>query len=175
MREIRLSPTRQATAGGGASEIANPPLRVYDTSGPYTDPDVAIDVRAGLPPVRHDWIVGRGDVDELPESTSEYGRRRARDPKLEKFRFVRTRRPLRAKSGRCVTQMHYARRGVVTPEMEFVAIRENMKLQEIAELAHQHPGQGFGAPIRTVLAVFIFFLVKFEKDFAFGVRYSGPQ
>jgi phosphomethylpyrimidine synthase len=147
MREIRLTPTRQAVAGADPLEVENAPLRVYDTSGPYTDPDVDIDVRRGLGALRLEWIRERGDVEELPDSTSEYGRRRARDPKLAGIRFARTRRPLRAISGRCVTQMHYARRGVITPEMEFVAIRENMKLQEIAELARQHPGQGFGAPI----------------------------
>src|SRR5688500_2286674 len=77
MREIRLQPTRQAVAGGSATEIANPPLRVYDTSGPYTDPDVAIDVRRGLPALRLEWILGREDVEELEDGTSEYGRRRA--------------------------------------------------------------------------------------------------
>ncbi len=114
MREIRLSPTRT---------VENPPVTVYDTSGPYTDPKVAIDVHKGLAPLRRDWIAGRGDVEELPAISSEYGRRRAADPGLAPIRFPNVRRPLR---GGNVTQMHYARKGIVTPEMEFIAIRERM-------------------------------------------------
>jgi phosphomethylpyrimidine synthase len=133
MREIALSPTRIHTPGsdgaGGAAVAArsepNPPLVVYDTSGPYTDPAAEIDVRRGLPPLRRAWILERGDVVELPTVSSEYGRRRAADPRLDGLRFAHPRQPLRARAGANVTQMHYARRGVVTPEMEFIAIREN--------------------------------------------------
>ncbi|HWN45398.1 MAG TPA: phosphomethylpyrimidine synthase ThiC, partial [Thermoanaerobaculia bacterium] len=117
MREIRLSPTRT---------VENPPVTVYDTSGPYTDPRAAIDVYKGLAPLRREWILGRGDVEELPAVSSEYGRRRAADPVLTPIRFPNVRRPLRAKPGGNVTQMHYARKGIVTPEMEFIAIRERM-------------------------------------------------
>ena len=118
MREIRLSPTRT---------VENPPVTVYDTSGPYTDPAAEIDLQQGLPPLRREWIVSRGDVEELPSVSSEYGRRRAADPGLAPIRFPNVRRPLCAKPGANVTQMHYARRGIVTPEMEFIAIRENQR------------------------------------------------
>src|ERR1700724_1221015 len=112
-------------AGAGAAAIPNAPLLVYDTSGPYTDPAAAIDVRRGLAPLRRPWILERGDVVELPPVSSEYGRRRAADPRLDGLRFANPRRPLRARRGANVTQMHDARRGIVTPEMEFIAIREN--------------------------------------------------
>ena len=121
-REIALSPTRRAD---GALE-ENPPVRVYDTSGPYTDPEAEVDVRRGLPPLRRSWVEGRGDVEELPSITSEHGRRRAADARLAGLRFGPLRRPLRARPGANVTQMHYARRGEVTPEMEFVALREGV-------------------------------------------------
>jgi phosphomethylpyrimidine synthase len=117
MREIRLSPTRN---------VENPPVTVYDTSGPYTDPGSEIDVRQGLAPLRRDWILARGDVEELPAISSEYGRRRAADPRLAPIRFPNVRRPLCARPGANVTQMHYARKGIVTPEMEFIAIREGL-------------------------------------------------
>jgi phosphomethylpyrimidine synthase len=146
MREIELTPTRvhagpaataaaAATAGAGAAAIANAPLLVYDTSGPYTDPAAAIDVRRGLAPLRRPWILERGDVVELPTVSSEYGRRRAADPRLDGLRFANPRRPLRASPGANVTQMHYARRGIVTPEMEFIAIRENQARAESAARA----------------------------------------
>ncbi|MEA2562777.1 MAG: hypothetical protein QOH06_4281 [Acidobacteriota bacterium] len=122
MREIRLSPTPIR----GGQTVENPPVTVYDTSGPYTDPSAEIDVHEGLAPLRREWIVGRGDVEELPAISSEYGRRRAADPVLTPIRFQNVRRPLRAKPGGNVTQMHYARKGIVTPEMEFIAIRERM-------------------------------------------------
>ncbi|RMG31366.1 MAG: phosphomethylpyrimidine synthase ThiC [Gammaproteobacteria bacterium] len=146
MREILQSPTRTRT---GVEE--NPPIPVYDTSGPYTDPEVEIDLRKGLPPLREAWIRERGDTEELPGPTSAYGRARLEDPELAPLRFEHPRRPRRAKPGACVTQMHYARRGIVTPEMEYVAIRENCRLQAMREdpryarLLRQHPGQPFGA------------------------------
>ena len=151
MREIALSPTR---VRGQEAPQPNPPLLVYDTSGPYTDPAVAIDVRRGLQPLRRAWIEGRGDVVELPTVSSEHGRRRAADPRLDGLRFAQARRPLRARPGANVTQMHHARRGRITEEMEFVAIRENQG-RELARAAAGsgagraagHPGQSWGAAI----------------------------
>ena len=151
MREIAQTPTR-----GGSPEhpttIPNPPIAVYDTSGPYTDPDIAIDVHRGIPAVRQPWIVGRGDTAELSDVTSDYGKARATDPSLDPIRFQRTRNPLRAADGRRVTQMHYARKGIITPEMEYIAIRENQRVQQLhPEIARQHPGESFGAAIPKVI------------------------
>src|SRR5436853_6067332 len=128
---------REISQSGG-----NPPLLVYDTSGPYTDPAARIDIQKGLPPVREAWIAQRGDCEILQGPSSEYGRKRLTDPKLAELRFDLHRKPRR---GRCVTQMHYARRGIITPEMEFIAIRENQKM--ILGLERQHPGESFGANI----------------------------
>jgi phosphomethylpyrimidine synthase len=135
---------REITQTG--DQTANPPLTVYDTSGPYTDPAVAIDVRKGLKPIRLDWIQRRGDVEELEDITSDYGREREGDSALAGIRFERSRKALRAKPGSCVTQMHYARRGEITPEMEYIAIRENQRMETaLAELKVQHPGHDWGA------------------------------
>ncbi|WP_035824620.1 phosphomethylpyrimidine synthase ThiC [Janthinobacterium sp. RA13] len=157
MREISQSDT-EASFGGEK----NPPIYVYDTSGPYTDPDVQIDIRSGLDTPRLPWIMERADTEELPGPTSDYGIARLADPKLAELRFNLHRKPRRAIAGKNVTQMHYARRGIITPEMEFVAIRENMRRQEylrelkasgpmgerLADLmGRQHPGQSFGASI----------------------------
>jgi phosphomethylpyrimidine synthase len=158
MREIRLAPTRT----GAGLAVENPPVTVYDTSGPYTDPDARIDVYEGLAPLRRAWIEERGDVAELAAVSSLYGRRRAADPDLAPIRFPRLRRPLRAKPGANVTQMHYARRGIVTPEMEFVAIRENQRREMSAGSADragvawgggvaQHRGQSWGAAMPPVI------------------------
>lgn len=146
MREVMQAPTKaRAGAGSGQSE-PNPVITLYDTSGPYTDPDAGIDVRKGLAPFRASWIERRGDVDRLDDVSSEYGRRREHDPVLSPVRFERTRNPYRAKPSRRVTQMHYAKRGEITPEMEFVAIRESMRLEQQADdLKRQHPGQSWGA------------------------------
>jgi len=153
MREISLTPTR--TANGGPPS-PNSTETVYDTSGPYTDPDVTTNLRTGLAPLRLAWIAGRQDVDELPHVSSAYGRMRAADPKLAGLRFQHIRKPLRAKSGGNVTQLHYARRGIVTPEMEFIAIRENqtreLAFSQTGSNGHgggviQHPGQAWGASI----------------------------
>jgi phosphomethylpyrimidine synthase len=122
MREITLTPTR--LPGGG--EETNGPLRVYDTSGPYTDPAFTPDLSHGLPPLRLAWILGRGDVEGLAGPSSDYRKQREADPRLASVRFQAARQPLRAQVGRCVTQMHYARRGDITPEMEFIAIREGV-------------------------------------------------
>ncbi|MBM3289561.1 MAG: phosphomethylpyrimidine synthase ThiC [Candidatus Hydrogenedentes bacterium] len=146
MREVVQSPSRtRGIAGSGASE-ANPVITLYDTSGPYTDPDVGIDVRKGLAPLRAGWIAARGDVVELGDVSSDYGRRREHDPLLAPVRFARALRPLKAQPGRRATQMHYAKRGEITREMEFVAVRENLRLeQQIEELKRQHPGMNWGA------------------------------
>jgi phosphomethylpyrimidine synthase len=159
MREITQSET---SASFGAE--TNPPLAVYDTSGPYTDPSAKIDIRRGLPALRAAWIAERQDTVELDGPTSGYGRARLDDPALAGFRFDLKRTPRRASvvngagtnlSGN-VTQMHYARRGIVTPEMEFIAIRENQKRDEMlaampASVMRQHPGQSFGAAIPSLI------------------------
>lgn len=154
MREISLDVT--PTAFGG--EI-NAPVTVYDTSGPYTDPNVTIDVRQGLADVRSAWIEERGDTERLPGLSSEFGQRRLDDAELTAMRFAHVRTPRRAKVGHNVTQMHYAKQGIITPEMEYVAIRENMKLAEAREaglLKEQHAGQSFGASIpKEITAEFV--------------------
>ncbi|SFC46028.1 phosphomethylpyrimidine synthase ThiC [Collimonas sp. OK412] len=157
MRQISQSDT---PASFGAEK--NPPIYVYDTSGPYSDPDVKIDIRSGLATPRLPWIMERDDTEELPGPSSEYGIERLNDPKLAELRFNLHRKPRRAKAGKNVSQMHYARQGIVTPEMEFVAIRENMRRKEYLEelkasgpmgnkladlMGRQHPGQSFGASL----------------------------
>ncbi|RMG92510.1 MAG: phosphomethylpyrimidine synthase ThiC [Zetaproteobacteria bacterium] len=146
MREIHLSPTK---THDGLEE--NPPVLVYDTSGPYTDPDVEIDLSRGLPAVREGWIEERGDTEVLEGPSSAYGAARQNDPMLAHLRFEHVRKPRRAKPGRNVTQMHYARQGIITPEMEYVAIRENQRREHLRELTKQHPGQSFGASIPPVI------------------------
>ncbi len=140
----------------------NPPIFVYDTSGPYTDPTAKIDIRAGLSAIRAPWIDERQDTELLTGPTSHFGQQRLQDPKLIALRFNLQRTPRRAKAGKNVTQMHYARQGIVTPEMEFVAIRENMLRAEYIEslksaggnsarlaelMLRSHPGESFGASI----------------------------
>jgi phosphomethylpyrimidine synthase len=145
MREIQLSST--PTDFGGE---VNPSVRVYDTSGAYTDPQVTIDLRNGLPDVRSAWIEARADTEILQSNSSTFTHERLVDPKLADLRFTHLRSPRRAKSGLNVSQMHYARQGIITPEMEYIAIRENMSLQQAKELgvlADQHPGMSFGAAI----------------------------
>ncbi len=157
MREISQSDT---TASFGAEK--NPPIYVYDTSGAYSDPAAKIDIRSGLAPIRQAWISERNDTEELPGPSSNYGVERLHDEKLAELRFNLKRKPRRALAGKNVSQMHYARQGIITPEMEFVAIRENMRRKEyLAELkasgpmgerlaalmGRQHPGQPLGANI----------------------------
>jgi phosphomethylpyrimidine synthase len=157
MREISQADT---PASFGAEK--NPPIYVYDTSGPYTDPEAKIDIRSGLPALRAGWIAERGDTEELAGPTSQYGVERLNDPKLAELRFNLHRKPRRAKAGKNVTQMHYARQGIITPEMEYIAIRENLRRKEYLEnlkssgpmgqkladlMGRQHPGQSFGAAI----------------------------
>ncbi len=152
MREVSQSDT---PASFGAEK--NPPLFVYDTSGPYTDPSAKIDIRQGLPAMRGQWILERGDTEELPGPSSAYGRDRLSDSNLMSLRFDLKRRPRRAKPGMNVTQMHYARRGTVTPEMEFIAIRENQRLEALSELLRrQHRGESFGASLpKTITPEFV--------------------
>ncbi|MRT15028.1 phosphomethylpyrimidine synthase ThiC [Enterobacteriaceae bacterium RIT711] len=147
MREIQLSPT----ATGGTKEnplfTPNDAIPVYDTSGPYGDPAVNIDVLRGLSPLRANWINERDDCELLNDRSSAYTKERLADDGLDELRFETQLTPKRAKAGKNVTQLHYARQGIVTPEMEFIAIRENMGRERIRDevLRHQHPGQGFGA------------------------------
>jgi phosphomethylpyrimidine synthase len=149
-REISLSDT-PSMFGAGKDE-KNPPVVVYDTSGPYTDPTVKIDIRDGLPALRAGWIMERGDVEQLDGPSSDFGKQRKTDPELAQMRFNLTRKPLRAKAGMNVSQMHYARKGIITPEMEFIAIRENQRRENMSELLQtQHPGQHFGASIPKVI------------------------
>ncbi len=133
MREIAQADTPAYTGGQRDGAEKNPPIFVYDTSGPYTDPEVRIDIRQGLAALRGNWIAGRGDTEELAGPTSRYGRERLDDPKLAEMRFNLKRKPRRATRGLAVTQMHYARRGLVTPEMEYIAIRENGRRKEYLE------------------------------------------
>ena len=145
MREISLADT-QTDKG----VEPNAPVLVYDTSGPYTDPRVQIDLRAGLADVRGAWIDARGDTEVLPSLSSEFGSARLSNPALDHMRFAHVRTPRRAPAGWNVSQMHSARKGIITPEMEYIAIRENMKLAQARAdglLADQHPGQGFGAAV----------------------------
>lgn len=162
MREISQSDT--PTGMGGER---NPPIYVYDCSGPYTDPTAKIDIRAGLPALRQQWIEERGDTEVLNDLTSDFGRERAGDKALDELRFPGLhRKPRRAKAGANVTQMHYARKGIITPEMEYIAIRENMQREKyLADLKNsgpqgdrlakllgrQHPGQAYGAAIPPVI------------------------
>ena len=143
MRKISLSDTVNSF---GTEK--NTPVYVYDTSGIYTDPKATIDLRKGLHSVRSAWIEERGDTELLPGPSSEFGRERLADTTLEHLRFEHIRQPRKAKSGVNVSQMHYARQGIITPEMEFIAIRENLKLEEMRDLyRNQHPGESFGASI----------------------------
>ncbi|GLQ89191.1 phosphomethylpyrimidine synthase ThiC [Dyella flagellata] len=148
MREVTQAQT--PTLFGGE---ANPAITVYDTSGPYTDPGYTVDLVAGLPALRAAWIMERGDVEQLPGLTSAFGRERAGDAKLDAIRFGHTRAPLRAKPGANVTQIHYARRGIITPEMEYIAIRENQRIEALKDglLRKQHPGESFGAALPKLI------------------------
>ena len=154
MRQISLDDT---STDFGAE--ANAPVLVYDTSGPYTDPAVTIDVRKGLADVRSAWINDRNDTELLDGLSSSFGLERLADPELTAMRFAHVRNPRKAKPGANVSQMHYARQGIITAEMEYVAIRENMKLQEARAaglLTAQHAGQSFGASVpKEITAEFV--------------------
>ncbi|HAK8076133.1 TPA: phosphomethylpyrimidine synthase ThiC [Salmonella enterica] len=147
MREIQLSPTLIGGSKDNPQFEENEAVPVYDTSGPYGDPEVAINVQQGLAKLRQPWIEARADVETLSDRSSAYTRERLTDEGLDALRFTGLLTPKRAKAGHRVTQLHYARQGIVTPEMEFIAIRENMGRERIRSevLRHQHPGMNFGA------------------------------
>lgn len=147
MREIQLSPTLISGTKDHPQYEENEAIPVYDTSGSYGDPDVAINVQQGLAKLRQPWIEARADVETLSDRSSAYTRERLTDEGLDALRFTGLLTPKRAKAGHCVTQLHYARQGIITPEMEFIAIRENMGRERIRSevLRHQHPGESFGA------------------------------
>ena len=155
MREISQSDTPVAMSSDGKGE-KNPPIFVYDTSGPYTDPAVKIDIRSGLAPLREKWIAERNDTVALEGPSSQYGVDRLNDAKLAELRFNLQRKPRVAKAGMNVSQMHYARKGIITPEMEYIAIRENqnrvwMLANHPEIITRQHKGESFGASIPDVI------------------------
>lgn len=145
MREIQLSPTK--LSNGTLEE--NLPVTIYDTSGPYTDENSEIDIEKGLPRIREQWILDRNDVEILDGITSQYGKTRLADSKLDELRFSYNHKPKVAKEGQEVTQLYYAKQGIITPEMEYIAIRENQRIEQLdsvsKEMAFQHPGNSFGA------------------------------
>jgi phosphomethylpyrimidine synthase len=154
MREISQSDTPLAMSNGGSEK--NPPFFVYDTSGPYTDANIRIDIRSGLAPLREKWITERNDTELLTGPSSQYGVERLNDAKLAELRFNLKRQPRRAKAGANVSQMHYAKRGIVTPEMEYIAIRENQNrawmLKHQPEIVtRQHKGESFGANLQEFI------------------------
>ncbi|MDO6852495.1 phosphomethylpyrimidine synthase ThiC [Cellulophaga lytica] len=144
MREIELSDTVDSLT---KSRTPNQPVTVYDTSGPYTDPNKDIDVHKGIERIREQWILDRGNVEQLDAFSSKYCNERLNDKNLDHLRFGHLKKPMRAKKGENVSQMHYAKKGIITPEMEYVAIRENQRIDEMTRLSKQHPGQDFGASI----------------------------
>jgi phosphomethylpyrimidine synthase len=153
MREISQSDTPVAMSSDGKGE-KNPAIFVYDTSGPYTDPSVKIDIRSGLAPLREKWIAERGDTVLLDGPSSKYGIDRLNDKKLDELRFNLKRKPRVAKAGANVSQMHYAKRGIITPEMEYISIRENQNREWMVKnhpeiITRQHKGESFGASIQS--------------------------
>lgn len=157
MREISLQPTKLSN---GQIEI-NPPITIYDTSGPYTDEKTEIDIRKGLTRIREQWILDRNDVDVLDSITSEYGKERLSDKKLDELRFSYSHNPKVAKKGKNVTQLYYAKKGIITPEMEYIAIRENQRIEQLQSVTkgmdHQHRGNSFGAntPVSKITPEFV--------------------
>ncbi|MBE7645629.1 phosphomethylpyrimidine synthase ThiC [Tenacibaculum finnmarkense genomovar ulcerans] len=144
MRQISLSDTVDSMT---KKKTPNEPVTVYDTSGPYTDPAKEIDVHTGIERIREPWIKDRGDVEQLTQFSSKYCNERLNDIRLNHMRFKLLKKPLRAKKGQNVTQLHYAKKGIITPEMEYIAIRENQRIDEMTEITKQHKGEHFGASI----------------------------
>lgn len=144
MREISLSDTTNSMT---KKKTPNEPVTVYDTSGPYTDPNKDINIHAGIERIREQWILDRGDVEQLESFSSDYCNERLNDSSLDHMRFSLLRKPLKAKKGKNVTQLHYAKKGIITPEMEYIAIRENQRINEITEIRKQHKGEHLGAAI----------------------------
>lgn len=138
MQKVNLTPT-VTVVNGEKVMTPNAPIYIYDTSGPFSDPSMQIDLKKGLPRMREAWITARGDVEQLPSITSEYGKMRRDDKSLDHLRFEHIALPYRAKAGKCCTQMYYAKQGIITPEMEYVAIRENMNCQELGIDTHITP------------------------------------
>ncbi len=163
MREITLTDTK--LHGEPGKTEANAPVTVYDTSGAYTDPAIDIDIRKGLPPLRLSWIAGRNDTEQLSHLSSAYGQQRLENTELDELRFEHISKPLRAKAGCNVSQLHYARKGIITAEMEYIAIRENQRIDQLKEqlngqyqsLAQQHAGYSFGAntPLQHITPEFV--------------------
>ena len=155
--QVPMRKISQSDTPASMGKEKNLPVYVYDTSGPYTDPTVKTDIRSGLSPLRQKWIDERNDTEVLSGPTSAYGRNRLIDPALASMRFNLQRQPRRARTGANVTQMHYARRGIITPEMEYIAIRENQRSEAYTDaraaelLARQHPGQDFGASLPKII------------------------
>jgi phosphomethylpyrimidine synthase len=149
MREISVSPTKLYNG----KMVENPPVTVYDTGGPYTDENYQVDVKKGLPRIREQWILDRNDVETLDQISSDYGKERMNDTSLDHLRFEHISKPLKAKPGMNVSQMYYAKKGIITPEMEYVAIRENQRIEALKEqlgdqfetMCAQHPGNSYGA------------------------------
>lgn len=144
MREIELSDTVDSIT---KKRTANESVTVYDTSGSYTDPSKEINIHNGLERIRQEWILDRNDVEQLEAFSSKYCNERLNDKNLDHLRFNHLQKPLRAKKGQNVTQLHYAKKGIITPEMEYISIRENQRIDEMTRLSQQHPGQDFGASI----------------------------
>ncbi|WP_218598819.1 phosphomethylpyrimidine synthase ThiC [Polaribacter sp. NJDZ03] len=144
MREIALSDTTDSLT---KKKTPNEPVTVYDTSGPYTDPNKEINIHAGIERIREQWILDRKNVEQLDGFSSEYCNERLNDKSLDHMRFALLKKPLRAKKGENVTQLHYAKKGIITPEMEYIAIRENQRIDEMTEIRKQHKGEHFGASI----------------------------
>ncbi|AUC23018.1 phosphomethylpyrimidine synthase ThiC [Polaribacter sejongensis] len=144
MREIALSDTTDSMT---KKKTPNEPVTVYDTSGPYTDPNKEINIHAGIERIREQWILDRRNVEQLDAFSSDYCNERLNDKSLDHMRFALLKKPLRAKKGQNVTQLHYAKQGMITPEMEYIAIRENQRIDEMTEIRKQHKGEHFGASI----------------------------
>ncbi|TVZ23114.1 hydroxymethylpyrimidine synthase [Dokdonia sp. Hel_I_63] len=144
MREIALSDTVDSMT---KRKTPNEPVTVYDTSGPYTDPNKEIDIHSGLERIRESWILERNNVEQLDSYSSTYCNERLNNKSLDHMRFKLLKKPLRAKKGENVTQLHYAKQGIITPEMEYIAIRENQRIDEMTEIRKQHKGEHFGASI----------------------------
>ncbi|RQO30360.1 phosphomethylpyrimidine synthase ThiC [Taibaiella sp. KBW10] len=157
MREVALHDTKLSSG----AVAHNPPVTIYDTSGAYTDEQIDIDIRKGLPRIREQWIIDRGDVNILAAISSAYGLERLNNPALSELRFGYQHKPKCAQSGKNVTQLYYAKQGIITAEMEYVAIRENQRIEQLANatkgMAAQHAGDSFGAntPKGKITAAFV--------------------
>lgn len=139
MTKVNLTPTVTKDKNGIPHTEPNSPVYIYDTSGPFSDPNIEIDLKKGLPRMRESWILDRNDTEQLKEVSSEYGKQRLADHSLDSLRFEHIQLPRRAKKGKAITQMAYAKAGIITPEMEYAAIRENMNCEELGIKTHITP------------------------------------